>query len=153
MYFATLWRDEDTKLTIEKHIKRRGDGWILIESVGDCDADIKAIVQTINGVELPLNIMVDGITNWCRYCSQTNKEFIAEAERVANNIVKITNAYPEVAWYFLDNVREDFGKVPRLLEMWDIVNMAISTKVNQLNIVSWDNEKNLLLNREETDNS
>ena len=137
VYFATLWSDINTQSTIDKHMKRRGTDWILVESNGDCDKDREKIIKVIDDIGLPINIMIDGITNWCRFCSQANAKYLVEAERVADSVVKMTNSYPEVTWFLLDSVREDFNMVPVFLEMWDIVNLILKARVENLHVLKW----------------
>jgi len=139
LYFATLWKDAETHQTILRHQKRRGSDWILLESVGNYSKDVEKLGEMIQFTSLPLSIMVDGLVNWCMFCSSQQMNYLTTPELMAKNFSIALNGWSDVTWYLLDNTREDFSNVPAMLKMWDTFNMLLMNIITDITVLPWNN--------------
>jgi len=137
-YFATLQERDHTREIIERHKNRRSQKWIVKESVGNINDDEITITDTIIKMKTPAHIMIDGIVNWCLFCSSENYKLSETADEIAELILKLTSAFHDsYQWYLLDNKRSEYYGNPVRELIWDSVYGKLIQEVTELKIIDW----------------
>lgn len=63
-YFGTLWKGPLVAPVIERHLVRRGPGWMLGESQGRIESDYETLLGLCNQMQSRGSFVVDGLGTW-----------------------------------------------------------------------------------------
>lgn len=138
LYFATLMETAETEEIIERHQSRRSGHWQFRCSTGDIDIDRRKICSAMDDMAWPRYCMIDGLMNWCIYCSYERHDYLEGAIRVAAALTDIVNTYSGDHWFILDNIRTDFYMAPILVEAWDRLHRYLEKNITGLHIFNWE---------------
>jgi adenosyl cobinamide kinase/adenosyl cobinamide phosphate guanylyltransferase len=137
IYFGTLLYCDNTSTQINRHKLRRDDKWVLFETSGHIDRDIKVLIKFLTGLHGKWFCMIDSLMNWCISCSDSSADLLSTVEVITNGLIFLINRFPNHHWFILDNTIDDYSNYPILQEAYTKLYNQIKSCLDNVEYLDW----------------
>ena len=130
LYYGTLLPSSNDRWEkIKIHRERRvGNAWFLLETTGDCEKDINDIFLFMEANEVPIHVMIDGVTSWCLSYDYSWDKAVCNARMIAEFLVNIVREQKSLSLHVLNTTYESDQLVSKMNKT---INMILSSTFHE----------------------